>query len=96
MEKSDFDRIQHIQRYCVEIKDTIVRFGNSLEIFMNDKDFFKSLSMSLMQIGELAGSLSNSFKDSTRERLPWGLMKGMRNRFVHGYGLMDKSQSPLP
>jgi uncharacterized protein with HEPN domain len=47
--------------------------------------------MSIMQIGELAGGLSDEFKDKTRVQMPWGLMKGMRNHFAHGYATMEKS-----
>jgi len=47
--------------------------------------------MSIMQIGELVGGLSDEFKDSTRGQMPWGLIRGMRNRFAHSYSNMDKS-----
>jgi uncharacterized protein with HEPN domain len=47
--------------------------------------------MSIMQIGELSAGLSDEFKDATRDRMPWGLMKGIRNRFAHAYGAMEKA-----
>jgi uncharacterized protein with HEPN domain len=47
--------------------------------------------MSLQQIGTLSGVLSDSFKDSSKERMPWGIMRNMRNRFAHTYELMDKN-----
>jgi uncharacterized protein with HEPN domain len=47
--------------------------------------------MSIMQIGELSAGLSTAFKAKTREQMPWGLIKGMRNHFAHGYATMDKS-----
>jgi uncharacterized protein with HEPN domain len=46
--------------------------------------------MSMMQIGELSGSLSDEFKDATRGEMKWSAIKGMRNLFAHAYASMDK------
>jgi uncharacterized protein with HEPN domain len=91
MDSVDLSRLQHIKVYCEDIADSIERFGNSFEAFSQDKDFYKSISMSVMQIGELSGGLSVGFKDATRSQMPWGLMKGMRNHFAHGYAAMEKN-----
>jgi len=91
MDKGDYNRIKHIQRYCEDISGTIQRFGDSFEIFSQDIDFYNSVSMSIMQIGELSVGLSDGFKDSTKTQMPWGQIKGMRNHFAHGYATMDKS-----
>ena len=32
----DLQRIQHIRDYCIEIEKTILRYGNSFEIFDSD------------------------------------------------------------
>ena len=56
----------------------------------NDTDYFYSISMSIMQIGELSSSLSDDFKEKTRSHMPWGLIKAMRNRFAHAYSIMGK------
>ena len=86
----DLQRIEHIKDYCVEIVQTIVRYGNSFDIFSADLDFQKSISFSLLQIGELSGSLSDSFKDETASLVPWRSIKGMRNLFAHDYGSMSR------
>jgi len=91
MDKGDLDRIRYIRQYCEDISKTIKRFGNSFNMFSQDMDYYNSISMSIMQIGELAGGLSDVFKDSTQTQMPWRLMKGMRNHFVHGYATMEKS-----
>jgi len=88
MERVDIDRIRHIKLYCEGIANTIKRFGDSYEIFTSDKDFYLSVSMSIMQIGELSSGLSDEFKNATRTHMPWGLIKGMRNHFAHGYAMM--------
>lgn len=85
MKDSDFQRIQHIKTYCEDIADTVVRFGNSYQIFESDKDFFNSISMSIMQIGELSAGLSDEFKDATRHHIQWGALKGIRNLFAHAF-----------
>ena len=91
MDRGDFERIRHMKRYCEDIVAAINRFGNSYETFSQDTDYYNSVSMSIMQIGEISVSLSNEFKDATHTQMPWGLMKGMRNHFVHSYTAMDRS-----
>lgn len=91
MDKSDLDRIKHIKRYCEDVAGTIKRFGDSFETFSQDIDYYNSISMSVMQIGELSSGLSDGFKNSTQAQMPWGLIKGMRNHFAHGYATMDRS-----
>ena len=91
MDRGDINRIKHIKRYCEDISATIIRFGNSFDAFQQDTDFYNSISMSIMQIGELSVGLSSEFQDATRTQIPWGLIKGMRNRFAHSYATMDRS-----
>ena len=89
MKDSDLQRIRHIASYCEDIAKTIQRFGNTQEIFFKDLDYRNSISMSIMQIGELSIGLSDDFKDSTKEQMQWGLIRGMRNMFAHTYAKMD-------
>jgi uncharacterized protein with HEPN domain len=91
MNNRDEQILHHIYDYCEEISDTIARFGNDYTVFHQDLDFYKSISMSLLQIGELAAKLTEEFKDATRDRMQWSLMKDMRNHFAHGYGEMDSA-----
>ena len=91
MNSSDLQRIQHIITYCVDISNSIKRFGNSQEVFMGDIDYRNSIAMSIMQIGELSAGLSDDFKNDTKEQMQWGLIRGMRNMFAHTYSKMDKA-----
>ena len=91
MEDTNFQRIHYIKTYCEDIAETIVRFGNDYNIFKSDKDFINSVSMSMMQIGELSVGLSDAFKDATRHQIQWGALKGMRNLFTHAYISMNNS-----
>jgi len=64
------------------------RFGNDYKIFISDKDYFNSVCMSLLQIGELVNHLTADFK-STYTAIPWKNIIGLRNVVVHGYGQLD-------
>ena len=86
----DMQRIRHIQRYCQRIGDSIQRFGNDYDVFCADFDFYDAVCMRMMQIGELCAGLSEEFKQQSAGRLPWAMIKGMRNMFAHKYTAMDK------
>lgn len=90
MKAPDVQRIEHMLDYCREIAETIERFGSDYDAFLSDKDYFKSISMSIMQIGELSAGLSDGFKKSTSAQIQWPLVKAMRNMFAHTYTSMDK------
>lgn len=91
MANADIQRIQHIRKYCERIAKTVERYGHHYDTFMSDGDYFDSVSMKVMQIGELAGGLSDEFKDKTKDRIQWGMIRGMRNLFAHAYAAMDKN-----
>lgn len=90
MQSPDLQRIAHIRDYCAEIKETVERYGKSFEAFSNDIDYQKSVSFSILQIGELSGKLSEEFKNKTEKYVPWSSIKGMRNLFAHNYGSMSR------
>ena len=55
----DLQRIEHIREYCVAVEQTISRYGRSFSAFDADGDYQRSVSFSILQIGELsAGGLS--------------------------------------
>jgi uncharacterized protein with HEPN domain len=89
MKSSDYDRLDHIEKYCAEIEETITRFGADYDIFSADTDYRKSVSLSILEIGELSAGLSDEFKDSTRDSVQWGPIKAMRNLVAHSYRKMD-------
>lgn len=90
MQSPDLQRISHIRDYCVEIANTIERYGKSFEVFSDDFDYQKSVSFSILQIGELSGKLSEEFRAETSHLVPWASIKGMRNLFAHNYGSMGR------
>lgn len=89
MTERDNDILVQILKYCNGVKNDIERFGNTFEIFDSDPAFKNSISMYLMQIGELSNKLSKEFRESTAKEVPWEKMYGMRNHVAHGYGDMS-------
>lgn len=79
MKSPDLQRLAHIRDYCLEIEKTINRYGRSFDAFDQDADYQRSVSFSILQIGELSGGLSPEFRAKTADRIQWGPMKGMRN-----------------
>ena len=76
--------IEHIENVLNAQK----RFGDKYEVFVSDKDYFNSVCMSLLQIGELAHHLTTEFT-VTHDDIPWRNIIGLRNVVVHGYGQLD-------
>lgn len=72
----DLQRIRHILDYCEEIQKTILRCGDTFEHFDQDADFQRSVSFSILQIGELSGGLSEEFRKATCDRVQWGPHEG--------------------
>lgn len=81
----DFNIISRILEYCIEIEDTVNFFGNTLERFSSDKIYRNAATMCILQIGELAGRLSQEFMIANPE-IPWRSIKAMRNIVAHAYG----------
>lgn len=90
MMQPDLQRLAHIRDYCVEIQKTIARYGDTFEVFDRDADYQRSVSFSILQIGELSGGLSPEFRKATANHVQWGPMKGMRNLVAHNYGSMSR------
>ena len=84
----DIRIIKHIIEHIENALNTQKRFGNEYTSFANDRDYFNSVCMSLLQVGELAGHLSPEFTANHAD-IPWRNIIGLRNVVVHGYGQLD-------
>ena len=80
--------ISHIIEHIENIFNAQKRFGNEYKLFISDKDYFNSVCMSLLQIGELARHLTTDFTVKHSD-IPWKNIVGLRNVVVHGYGQLD-------
>ena len=87
--KRDIDLLYMISDYCEDIEETVERFGDRYDTFINDMDYYRSVGMSMMQMGELCGSLSRKFKD-TNPGVDWQAIRGMRNKFAHTFNEMNE------
>lgn len=47
----DAQRSAHIRDYCLEIRKTIERYGESFEIFDSDPDYQRSVSFCICRLG---------------------------------------------
>ena len=77
--------LQIIKR-CKRIEDKITYI--ELSDFSNNDDLKEIISFNIFQIGELSSKLSKEFVEKYN-KVPWNLIKGMRNRIVHGYDSID-------
>lgn len=90
MKLSDRDRqiLQHIVNYCDEVSAAVELFGREKSGFNENVVYRNAVSMPILQIGELANHLSEDFIQKYSQ-IPWRAIVGMRNRFAHGYQVMD-------
>ena len=81
----------HMKEYCEQIDKTFDMFGKNIEDFNNNVIFRNAISMPIFQIGELVNHLTSEYIEETKEAINWNEVRGMRNRFAHGYYDMDYS-----
>ena len=86
MQRHDADRIAHILNYCTDISAVIERFGRDYQTFVVDKDYHDVVAFRILQIGELAGNLSEELRSETAADMNWQQIKAMRNIVAHHYG----------
>ena len=86
--RRNIDILGKIVNYCDEIADTIQHFGDTFDKLEASKIYKNAAAMCVLQIGELAGHLSEDFRAAYPE-MPWRNMRGMRNIAAHRYGDFD-------
>ena len=84
----DYSILSHIIRYCDQIDETIRRMGNDGHTFSSDTVYQNAVALCLLPIGELAGHLSEAYRD-THPAMPWRQIKALRNIIAHNYGAVD-------
>ena len=84
-------RVKMILEHMLEDTKEAILFAEdagSFEIFSKDIKTRKAVTMSLLNIGELASHLPVEFT-SAHPELPWRDMVNMRNLAAHGYHVMN-------
>ena len=84
----DLSIIKHILQYCERINEAVEFFGKDYEIFRENNIYKDAIALSILQIGELSGILTDEFKDKYNE-MPWRQIKALRNIVAHRYGTID-------
>jgi uncharacterized protein with HEPN domain len=59
--------------------------------FLTDRRTQQAVVLNLITLGEAAARVSNEHRDfaESHPKIPWGKMRGMRNRMAHGYFDID-------
>lgn len=88
MKDRDAAVLKKVLQYSNEIEGTIARFELDYNKFRNDYVVKNAISKCVLQIGELAGKLSDEFK-LENDKMPWRDIISIRNRAAHAYESMD-------
>lgn len=75
----------HIKEYCEQIQNAFEKNPVSFEEFAKDDIIKDAISMKIFQIGELVNHLSSEYLTETQNETDWNSIRGMRNKFAHGY-----------
>jgi uncharacterized protein with HEPN domain len=81
------DRIRDILDAITEIQKFTQ--GMDYEAFKVDDKSIRAVEMNFIIIGEAANQISEEVEEKY-PRIPWGLMRAMRNRIVHVYFNVDE------
>lgn len=84
----DASILTHIVSYCEQIEETMRRFGYDYDVFASDAIYRNAVALCILQIGELVGKLTDSFR-AQHPAVPWRQIKAMRNIVAHSYGTVD-------
>ena len=88
MNESDINTLKEIVSFCNAIEHRILEFSINEESFVSNDAFQDMLLMPLMQIGELANTLSDEARNSISQ-IPWHDIIAFRNIIAHDYGVVD-------
>lgn len=87
MLNKDIDCLANILDSILKIENYITSI-NHLDELNNDSKTFDAVLMNFIVIGEMAGKLSEDFKNNHNE-IEWWKIKGLRNIVAHNYFGVD-------
>ncbi|MBQ7216310.1 MAG: DUF86 domain-containing protein [Synergistaceae bacterium] len=90
MNLTDKDKniIARMIKYCDDICTLMEQYNADFHRYTSEIAFQYACGMCLIQIGELAGRISDKTADEHPE-IPWRAIRGMRNIHAHDYGSVD-------
>lgn len=89
MNSKDTEILRLIIKYADEVTNGIAEYRLDYERFSSNPMFKNGISMPIMQIGENCKKLSKELRQ-VYNKVPWVLIGDMRNKFAHGYELMNE------
>ena len=92
MEGTDLQRVRHILLHCDDIEASLRRHHMDYEELLNDHEFYNSICMDIMQIGELSNSLTTAFRNDSSDQIPWASIRAVRNIVAHAYETVDAAR----
>ncbi len=90
MLNKDADCLANILESIQKIEEYVASFNNADELNFDTKSF-DAVLMNFIVIGEMAGKLSDDFKNSNVE-IEWWKIKGLRNIVAHDYFGVDAEE----
>ncbi len=78
--------LRDIERFCYRVLDCSA--GLDQFAFVRARDLYESSMWNLVLIGEAASNVPSPFK-SAHPQIPWRLMTGARNVFIHQFWKID-------
>ena len=81
--------LKHISEYISQINEANEMFNAEYETLQNNSVYRNAVALCILKIGELAGHLTESFRNDTSDKIPWKAVRGLRNIVVHHYGKID-------
>lgn len=81
--------LEKIIDYCGQIESACDMFSNAEEAFTQGSVYQNACCMCILQIGELAGKLSEEAQKEV-QGVPWREIRAMRNICAHNYGNIDR------
>ena len=87
--KSNDQLLKHIISYANQIDEANQMFNADKNELENNSVYRNSIALCLLQIGELANKLTDDYKESTEDQIPWKAVRGLRNIVAHEYGHID-------
>ena len=89
MVKTDEQILEHILKYIGQIEEANKMFNADINELENNSVYRNAAALCVLQIGELAGRLTEDFRSKTSEIIPWKAIRGLRNIVAHHYGGVD-------
>jgi uncharacterized protein with HEPN domain len=82
MNELDLNKIKKINKYCLDITNSIINLD--FDDFINNLMLSRGFILTLEQIGENAKLISSEFKEKY-SKIPWKKIIGLRNIIAHEY-----------